>query len=57
MFETHNRLQTYSLKLETMQKTLKNCDKKMVIVKGQLNEVQRENQNMFNKLNETKTSC
>jgi len=44
MFETHNCLQTYSLKLETMQKTLKNHDKELVIVKGQ--------KNLSNKLNE-----
>jgi SMC interacting uncharacterized protein involved in chromosome segregation len=35
-----------------MQRTLKNCDKELVIVKGQLNKVQYENQNLSNKLNE-----
>jgi hypothetical protein len=36
MFETHNRLQTYNLELKTMQKTLKNRDKELVTVKGQM---------------------
>jgi hypothetical protein len=40
LFETHNRLQTSSLKLETMQKNLKNYDKELIIVKGQMNKVQ-----------------
>jgi hypothetical protein len=34
LFETHNHLQTYCLKLETIQRTLKNHDIKLVIVKG-----------------------
>jgi septation ring formation regulator EzrA len=33
MSETHNHLQTCSLRLEIMQKTLKNCDKELVTVK------------------------
>jgi predicted nucleic acid-binding Zn-ribbon protein len=41
--ETHNCLQTYSLKLETMLKTFKNLDKKLVRIKGQMNRVQHEN--------------
>jgi uncharacterized protein YukE len=43
MSETHNRLQTYSLKLETMLKTFKNLDKKQVTIKRQMNRVQHEN--------------
>ncbi len=39
MFETHNHLQTCSLKFKTVQRTLKNRDKELVIVKGQLNKV------------------
>jgi hypothetical protein len=39
LFETNNCLQTYNIKLETMQQTLKFCDKKLVIIKGQLNKV------------------
>ncbi len=50
LFETNNCLQTYNIKLETMQQTLKFCDKKLVIIKGQLNKVQHENQNLSNKL-------
>ncbi len=50
--KTHNHQQTYSLKLETEQRTLKNRDKKLVIVKGQLNRVQHENENLSIKLNE-----
>jgi hypothetical protein len=34
LFETNNCLQTYNIKLETMQQTLKFCDKKLVIIKG-----------------------
>jgi hypothetical protein len=52
--KTHNRLQTYSLKLKIVQRTLKNRDKKLVIVKGQLNRVQHENEIFSNKLNEAK---
>jgi hypothetical protein len=37
--KTHNYLQTYSLELKTMQKTLKNYDKELVIVKGQVNRI------------------
>ncbi len=51
---THNHMQTCSLELERVQRTLKNNDKELVIVKGQLNKVQHENQNMSNKLNEAK---
>jgi chromosome segregation ATPase len=54
LFETHNCLQTYSLKLEIVHKTLKNRDKELVIIKGQLNKVQHENQNLSNKLKEAK---
>jgi hypothetical protein len=43
MSKTHNYLQTCSLELETMQKTLKNHDKERVTVKGQLNMVQHDN--------------
>jgi hypothetical protein len=39
LFETNNCLQTYNIKLETMQQTLKICDKELVIIKGQLNKV------------------
>jgi septal ring factor EnvC (AmiA/AmiB activator) len=35
-----------------MQRTLKNHDKELVTVKGQLNKVQHENHNLSNKLNE-----
>ncbi len=52
MSETHNHLQTCSLELEIVQKTLKNHDKQLVTIKGQLNKVQHENQNLFNKLKE-----
>jgi chromosome segregation ATPase len=52
MFETHNHLQTYSLELKTMLKTFKNLDKKLVTIKGQMNWVQHENQNLSNKLKE-----
>jgi uncharacterized protein YoxC len=37
-----------------MQRTLKNHDKELVTIKGQLNRVQHENQNLSNKLNEVK---
>jgi septal ring factor EnvC (AmiA/AmiB activator) len=50
LFETHNHLQTYSLKLKIVQKILKNYDKELVKVKGQMNRVQHENQNLSNKL-------
>jgi uncharacterized protein YukE len=43
MSETHNCLQTCSLELKIMQKTLENHDKKWVTIKGQLNMVQHEN--------------
>jgi hypothetical protein len=43
MSETHDRLQICSLKLMIMQKTLKNHDKELVILKGQKNKVQHEN--------------
>jgi hypothetical protein len=43
LFETHNCLQTYSLKIEIVQKTLKNRDKKLVTIEGQVNRVQHEN--------------
>jgi uncharacterized protein YoxC len=52
MSKTHTHLQTYSLELKIVQKTLKNCDKELVIVKGQMNRVQHENQNLSNKLKE-----
>ncbi len=31
---------------------MKNCDKELVTIKGQLNRIQHENQNLSNKLNE-----
>jgi hypothetical protein len=37
-----------------MQKTLKNYDKGLVIIKGQLNKVQHENQNLSNNLTKAK---
>jgi hypothetical protein len=49
---TKNQLQTCSLELKIVQKTLKNCDKELIIIKGQMNRVQHENQNLSNKLNE-----
>jgi septal ring factor EnvC (AmiA/AmiB activator) len=52
LFETHNRLQTCSLKLKTLQKALKNHDKELVTIKGQLSKVQHENHNLLNKLND-----
>jgi hypothetical protein len=50
--ETHNCMQTCSLDLEIMQKTLKNHDKKLVTSKGQLKKVQHQNLKLSNKLNE-----
>jgi hypothetical protein len=47
-------MQTCSLELEIMLKTLKNHDKELVTSKRQLNRVQHENQNLSNKLNEVK---
>jgi hypothetical protein len=52
MFKTHNSLQTYGLELKTMQKIMKNCDKELVTIMGQMNRVQHENQNLPNKLKE-----
>jgi uncharacterized protein YoxC len=52
MSRTHNLLQTYSLELEIIQRTLKNRDKELVTIKGQMNKVQHENQNLSNKLNQ-----
>jgi septal ring factor EnvC (AmiA/AmiB activator) len=52
MFETKNHLQTCILGLKTMKQTLKNHDKELVTVKGQLIKVQHENQNLSNKLKE-----
>jgi len=49
---TKNQLQTCSLKLKVVQKTLKNHDKELIIIKGQMNRVQHENQNLSNKLKE-----
>ncbi len=54
LFETHNHLQTYNLEPETMEKTLKNRDKELVTIKGQVSRVQNENENLSNKLNEAK---
>jgi ribosome-binding protein aMBF1 (putative translation factor) len=54
MFETHNCLQTYNLKLKIVQKILRNYDKELVKAKGQMNRVQHENQNLSNKLKEAK---
>jgi hypothetical protein len=39
LFETHNRLQTCSLELEIVQKTLKSCDKELVTIKKQMKRV------------------
>jgi septal ring factor EnvC (AmiA/AmiB activator) len=50
LFETHNRLQTCSLELKTLQKTLKNHDKELITIKGQLSKVQHENKKLSNKL-------
>jgi uncharacterized membrane protein YgaE (UPF0421/DUF939 family) len=41
--ETHNHLQTCSLELKIVQRTLKNHDNELFIVKGQFNKVQHEN--------------
>ncbi len=43
LFETHNCLQTCSLKLDIVKQTLNNCDKKLVIIKRQVSKVQHEN--------------
>jgi chromosome segregation ATPase len=37
--DTHNHLQTCTLKLEILQKTLQNHDKELVTIKGQMNKV------------------
>jgi hypothetical protein len=39
LFETHDRLQTCSLELKIVQKTLKNHEKALITIKGQLNKV------------------
>jgi DNA replication protein DnaD len=41
-----------SLELEIVQKTLKNCDKELITIKGQLNKVKHENQNLSNNMTE-----
>jgi hypothetical protein len=43
---------TCSLKLKIVQKTLKNCDKELITIKGQLNKVKHENQNLSNNMTE-----
>jgi hypothetical protein len=55
MCDTNNQLQTYSLKLTTIQQTLKNQEKELVTIKGQLvKDFQNQNQNLSMRLNQMK---